>query len=164
MQIDELDSGIIRELQKNGRQSYMELAKLLHVSETTARNRVKQLINKGIITVNAIPDLEALGYDFMGIVGLQIRLTDLQDVVAQLAKHPNVCYLANVTGRFDLIAIVVTRTSTEFAEFMEKVLATIPNILRTETFVSLHIFKGQVVGLDPKHLFDKLNISASTEP
>ena len=31
---------------------------------------------------------------------------------------------------------------------MEKEISTIPSILRTETFVNLHVFKGRVVGLD----------------
>ena len=163
MIIDELDRAIIRELQKTGRKSYMELANLLHVSETTARNRVKHLIDNGIITINAIPDLEALGYGFVGIVGLQIRLSDLREIADRLARHPNVCYLANVTGRFDFIAIVVTRSSAEFADFMEKEISAIPNVWRTETFVNLHVFKGQVVGLDTGHLVDNLDISASEE-
>ena len=159
MIIDEIDRAIILELQKTGRKSYMELAKLLHVSETTARNRVKHLVGEGIITISAIPDIEALGYDFVGIIGLQIRLSDLREVASRLIKHPNVCYLANVTGRFDLIAIVVTRSSTEFADFMEQVISTIPNVLRTETFVTLHIYKGQLVGLDTGHLVSNLDVS-----
>jgi Lrp/AsnC family transcriptional regulator for asnA, asnC and gidA len=161
MIIDELDSQIIMALQQNGRKSYMELAKLLHVSETTARNRVKHLVGEGIITINAIPDIEALGYGFVGIIGLQVRLSDLREVASRLTKHPNVSYLANVTGRFDLIAIVVTRSSAEFADFMEKVISTIPNVLRTETFVNLHVFKGQIIGLEAKHLVTDLDISAS---
>lgn len=161
MLIDELDNKIIKELQENGRRSYMELANLLYVSETTARNRVKRLLSEGIISINAVPDMGALGYDFMSIIGLQIRLLDLREVAAQLVQHPNVCYLANVTGRFDLMAIVVTRSSTEFAEFMENVLSAIPHIIRTETFVSLHVFKGQVIGFDTRHLFNDLDTSGS---
>jgi Lrp/AsnC family transcriptional regulator for asnA, asnC and gidA len=162
MPIDELDSKIILELQKNGRLSYIELGNLLHVSETTARNRVKHLINEGIITINAIPDLETLGYNFMSIIGLQIRLTDMRDVVSRLVKHPNVSYLANITGRFDLMGIVVTRSPAEFSDFMENVLSAITGILRTETFVSLHVFKGQIVGQVTKHLFNNMDIPAST--
>ena len=163
MVIDEIDRAIILELQKTGRKSYMELAKLLHVSETTARNRVKHLIDNGVITVNAIPDLGTLGYGFVGIVGLQIRLSDLRETARQLVKHPNVCYLSNVTGRFDLIAIVVTKSSAEFADFMEKEISTIPNVLRTETFVNLKVYKGQIFGLDTEHLVNSLDVSAIPE-
>ena len=161
MMIDKIDQELILELQKHGRQSYIDLAKLLHVSETTVRNRVKHLVNNGIIAITAIPDLGALGYSFIGIVGLQIRLADLRAVADQLTKQPNVCYLANVTGRYDLIAIVVTMSAGEFSEFVENVISKIPGILRTETFVTLHIYKGQVAGLDTRRLVSNLDVSSS---
>lgn len=159
--IDKIDQELILELQKHGRQSYIDLAKLLHVSETTVRNRVKHLVNNGIIAITAIPDLGALGYSFIGIVGLQIRLADLRAVADQLTKQPNVCYLANVTGRYDLIAIVVTMSAGEFSEFVENVISEIPGILRTETFVTLHTYKGQVAGLDTRRLVSNLDVSSS---
>ena len=163
MIIDEIDREIILELQKSGRKSYMELAKMLHVSETTVRNRVKHLVDQNIITINAIPDLKALGYGFVGIIGLQIRLSDLRGVADRLAKHANVCYVANVTGRFDLITIVVTKSSEEFADFMEKEISDIPSVLRTETFVNLHVYKGQVVGLETGQLVNILDITPAKE-
>jgi Lrp/AsnC family transcriptional regulator for asnA, asnC and gidA len=163
MIIDEIDREIILELQKSGRQSYMELAKLLHVSETTVRNRVKHLVDQNVITINAIPDLKALGYGFVGIIGLQVRLSDLRGVADRLAKHPNVSYVANVTGRFDLITIVVTKSSEEFADFMENVISDIPSVLRTETFVNLHVYKGQIVGLETGQLVNILDIPPARE-
>ena len=160
--IDKIDQELILELQKHGRQSYIDLAKLLHVSETTVRNRVKHLLDKGIIRkITAIPDLEALGYGFTGIVGMQVRLTDLRAVADQLTKHANICYLANVTGRFDFIAIVVTKSSSEFADFVENVISAIPSILRTETFVNLRTYKGEIIGLDTGHLVSNLDVSSS---
>ncbi len=161
MILDKLDQDIILELQKDGRQSYVDLAKLLGVTEATVRNRVKHLVDKGTIKITALPDLESLGYRFMGIVGMQVQLSDLRSVAAQLSKHPNVCYLANVTGRYEFIAIIVTRTSREFADFMENVVSAIPSVLRTETFVNLNIYKGQAIGLDTSHLVSNLDISSS---
>jgi len=159
--IDKLDQELILELHKEGRQSYINLAKSLHVSETTVRNRLRRLLDKGIITIATMPNLEALGYHFMGIVGMQVRLADLRTVADQLIRQPNVCYLANVTGRYDFIAIIVTRSSREFADFVENVISPIPSILRTETFVNLNIYKGQVIGLDAGHLISNLDISLS---
>lgn len=159
--VDKLNRELIAELGKSGRQSYIDLAKLLGVSETTVRNRVKAMLDKGIIKkITAIPDLEALGYGFMGIVGMQVRLADLRLVADQLTKHASICYLANVTGRFDFIAIVVTKSSSEFADFVENVISAIPSILRTETFVNLRIYKGEIIGLDTGHLVSNLDISS----
>ncbi len=161
--IGELDQELIVELHKNGRQSYVNLAKLLHVTETTVRNRVKHLLNKGIINITAVPDLEVLGYSFVCIVGLQIRLGDLQLAAEQLVKHPNICYVANVTGRYDLILIVVARSSREFANFLENTISVIPGILRTETFVNLNIYKGRAIGLDTEHLISNINVPPSNK-
>lgn len=158
--IDRLDQKLVLQLQKTGRLSYVTLAKSLRVSERTVRNRVKNLLDKGIIKITAVPDLDALGYSFIGIVALQVRLADLRAVAGELTRHSNVCYLANVTGRYDFIAIVVTRSPREFADFMENVISAIPSILRTETFVNLNIYKGQGNGLDTGQLISNLDISS----
>jgi Lrp/AsnC family transcriptional regulator for asnA, asnC and gidA len=164
MRLDKLDQKIILDLQKDGRLPYMELAKMLGVTEGTVRNRFKKLVDKGIIRVTAIPEIDKLGYNFMGIVGMQVRLADLREVGEQLVQHPNVCYLVNVTGRYEFIAIVVTKSSREFAHFMENVVSAIPSILRTETFVTLNIYKGYGNGLDTTQLIGNLDISTAEKP
>lgn len=161
--LDRLDKEIIIALQHNGRESYMDLARLLHVSEATVRNRIKKLLDTGIIKVAAIPDLDILGYKFMGIVGVQIQLEHRHEVEAQLIGNPNVCYLAVVAGRYDFIAIVVTKTSGEFAEFVQNVISRIPGIMRTETCVGLDICKGMRAGMDTASLVANYNVSNDSE-
>ena len=158
MKIDKLDQKLILELQENGRLSYMELAKMLGVTEGTIRNRLKKLVDQGIIRLTAIPELDKLGYTFMGIIGLQVRLADIRAVAEQLAKNPNVCYLANVTGRYEFIAIVLTRSPGEFAYFMENVVSALPSVLRCETFVTLNTYKGRGNMLDTTQLISNLDI------
>jgi Lrp/AsnC family transcriptional regulator for asnA, asnC and gidA len=158
MKIDNLDKKLILELQRNGRCTYMDLAKMLGVAEGTVRNRLKKLIDGDIVKITAIPDLDKFGYDFMGIVGLQVPLSELRSVAEQLSKNPNVCYLANVTGRYDFIAILLTRSSKEFAYIMETVVSAIPSVIRTETFVTLNIYKGRKNWLDTTHIIDNLDI------
>ena len=161
MRIDKLDQELILDLQQYGRRTYMDLAKMLGVTEATIRNRVGKLVSQGVIKITAVPELDKLGYGFIGIVGIQVRLADLRTVADQLAKNPNVCYLANVTGRYEFIAIIVTKTSADFADFMENVISAIPSIIRTETFVSLHIHKGYTTGLDTTQLISNIDISPS---
>ena len=139
----------------------MDLAKIMGVSEGTVRGRLRKLVDQGIIKITAVPELDKLGYGFMGIVGIQVRLADLRTVADQLAKNPNVCYLANVTGRYEFIAIIVTKTSADFADFMENVISAITRIIRTETFVSLHIHKAHTTGLDTTQLISNIDISPS---
>jgi DNA-binding Lrp family transcriptional regulator len=46
--IDELDRQLILELQKDGRQQYVDLARKLGVVEGTVRKRVKRLLQRNL--------------------------------------------------------------------------------------------------------------------
>jgi len=161
---DDLDRKIIVELSKDGRLPFVELAEKLQVTETTIRKRVKQLLASGTIHIRAVPDLESMGYKFIAVVGLQIRLADLKHVAMELIQHPNICYAINVTGRFDFLIIVVTRSSREFADIIENVVSVIPGMIRTETFVNLNIYKGKITGLDTEQLLRVMDIKKRWYP
>lgn len=154
--IDKLDQKLIAQLQQDGRLSYIALARLLQVSERTVRNRLKNLLDNDIISISAVPNLEKLGYGFIGVVGLQVHLVDLKQIGRELANHPNICYLANVTGNYDFMAIIIAHSTREFADFMENVISAIPNVVKTETFVSLNIYKGKAGALDTMQLISTL--------
>ncbi len=159
--LNKFDQELIEQLQQDGRLSYIALAKLLQVSERTVRNRLKNLLESGIINIAAMPNLDKLGYGFIGIVGLQVHLADLKKIGRELAKHPNVCYLANVTGAYDFIAIIVAQSTREFAVFMEDNVSCIPNVTKTETFVTLNIYKGKPGALDMSQLVSALPVASS---
>lgn len=157
--INELDRKLIKELQKDGRQTYVELGKTLGVVEGTVRKRVKDLTDKKILKIVAVPNLSELGYTCMNVMALQVRMADLRTVADALSQKPNVCHLAFVTGRYDLIAIIVTRSPQELSRFIEDEISAIPSILRTETFVELDIIKGGWLGIDTIQLISNLDVS-----
>lgn len=157
--IDELDRKLMMELQKNGRREYVYLAKVLGLVEGTVRRRVKNLLDRNIMKVVAIPNLHELGYNFISIMGLQVKLADLRKVADELVQKPNVCYLSFVTGRYDLIAIIATRSPEELSHFIEKEISTLPSVLRTETFVNLDVIKGGYLELDTIQLISNSDVS-----
>ena len=157
--IDDIDRELIVELQEDGRRSYVELAEHLHISEATARSRVKRLLARDLLKVTAVPNLSELGFQFVSIVGIQVRLRDLKSIVDELKRHPAVSYLVNVTGHYDLIGIIVTRSSREFADFIESTVSIIPGIDRTESFVSLRVIKGETIATDALAMIDVRNAS-----
>lgn len=140
--IDDLDRKLIIELQENGREGYVKLARKMGVVEGTIRKRIKNLLGKNLIKIVAVPNMRKLGYGFIGIAGIQVKMEDLRQVAEKLAKNKHICYLAFVTGRYDLMAIVVTKSPEELAQFIEREISAIPSILRTETFVNLDTIKG----------------------
>ena len=104
-----------------------------------------------------MPNPRELGYNFISIMGLQVRMADLRKVADDLAQKPNVCYLAFVTGTYDLMAIIMTRSSEELSRFIETEISAISSILRTETFVNLDIIKGGAPWLDTTQLISNLD-------
>ena len=155
--IDEIDQKLIKELQRNGRESYLDLAKILGVVEGTVRKRVKRLMEQDIVKIVAMPNVSKLGYSLISVVGLQCRVENLRAVAENMAKNSHVCFLAFVTGRYDLLAIVMTRSSQELSHLIEKEIWGIPNIVRTETFITLDIIKGERGILDTAELVGNLD-------
>jgi len=157
---DELDRKIIQELQKDGRKGYVDLASELKVAEGTVRRRIKHLLQRDIIKIVAAPNVRRLGYDFVCIMALQVSITDLRRVATNLAQNEHVCYLAFVTGRYDLIAIVVAKSPEEYRHFLESELYAIPGVVRTEAFVNLDVIKGSASLPDTTQLISKFDISS----
>lgn len=157
--MDALDKEILSRLQKTATITYRSISESLGISERTVRNRVKRMLGRGIMRINAVPDLGALGYHFVAIAAMQARLSDLEAVGETLGSHPNVCYLAVVTGRFDFIALLVMKSSKEYAGFVENVASTIPGVVRTETLVCLNVYKGHGIWPDTGPLIDNFELS-----
>jgi len=155
--IDKFDRKLIEELQKDGRESYTELASKLGVTEGTVRKRVKNLVDKGVMKIVAVPNVSELGYKLISFIGMQVKMVDLRKVADALAKKANVCHLAFVAGRYDLMVLVVSRSHKELSDFIEKEISTIPSILRTETFVNLDVIKGAWSGTDITQLISDLD-------
>jgi len=157
--VDNLDRKLIEELQGNGREAYIDLARKLGVVEGTIRKRIKHFLTSDMIKIVAVPNVRKLGYALICIMGLQVRMEDLRKVANGLANNQHVCYLAFVAGRFDLMAIIVTRSPEELSQFIEREISAMPSILRTETFINLDIIKGAPGLLDTIQLVRNLEVS-----
>ena len=140
--LDKLSQEIIQELQKDGRRSHRDLARKLGVAEGTIRNRVRRLRNNNILKIVAVPNPQELGYGFICIIGLEVKLAKLQQVAKKLAQSPNVYYLTHATGHFDLFIIVIFRTPQRLSAFVREEIASLPGIVRSETFVNMDIVKS----------------------
>lgn len=140
--IDNIDLTIIQLLEKDGRQNYIDIAKHLGVVEGTVRNRVKRLLREGIIKIRSIPNPSKLGFNVIAIMGLQVQMSALRHVAKILKEKPNVQWLSFVTGRYDLMAIIIERSTAELSKFIEEEISAIPSITKTETFINLDIVKG----------------------
>lgn len=140
--LDELAQHIIRELQDDARQSFREIGRKLDVSEGTVRNRVKGLISSDTMRISAVPNPEKLGLNFMCVMCIEVKAGAAEAVEKRLITSPNAYYLAGCTGSYDIIGLFVFHSPADFDAFVKNVIASIPEVVRTSTFVVMHVSRS----------------------
>ena len=140
--LDKLDQEIVGALQEDARQSFREIGRKMEVSEGTVRNRVRLLTNSGAMRISALPNPTNLGLNFMCIMCLEVKVGTVESVEERLIKSPNVYYLCGCTGVYDIIGVFLFHTPAEFDIFVKDVIAGIPEINRTSTFVVMHVSRS----------------------
>lgn len=110
MTTDALDEQIIDILSVNGRLSNREVARTLKVSEGTVRNRLKRLEQSGVVRLGAVVEPKALGLKCSAFVRLETTPAAARSVANAAAALDEVPFVALMTGRFDVVAMVLTDT------------------------------------------------------
>jgi Lrp/AsnC family transcriptional regulator for asnA, asnC and gidA len=139
--LDELDRQLIRLLTANGRTSNRALARLTKVSQVTVANRVRRLINEGIIRIVAVPDPERLGYPIEVLVSIQVEVKRIREVAMALCRLPEVRYVSITSGAYDLLIAALVRSNNELLSFLADKLAAIRGIQKLETAHALQVLK-----------------------
>jgi Lrp/AsnC family transcriptional regulator for asnA, asnC and gidA len=138
--IDEIDKVIIRALQVDGRMSYAQLAPAVGLSQAATRQRVHRLLECGVMQIVAVTDPLKLGFKIQALVGLSAD-GDLRALAAQIARMPEVDYLVNTAGRFDLMLEIVCESVNDLQSLINERLRPLPGVRHVEAFVYLELVK-----------------------
>lgn len=138
--IDEIDTSIIIELQKDGRRSYTAIANKVGLSEAAVRQRVQRLIDEGVMQIVAVTDPFRLGFQRMAMVGMRVD-GDATKVAEALSKLDEVTYVVQSGGSFDLLAEVVCVDDDHLVHLLNSTLRVFPGVRETETFMYLRLHK-----------------------
>jgi Lrp/AsnC family transcriptional regulator for asnA, asnC and gidA len=138
---DRNDLRLMRQLQDQPRASLATIARRLGLSETTVRRRIEALTQSGVMAFAVVPDLNKLGYDALAFVGLKVDVARLYEIADQLVPIPEIAFVANTTGRFDLLIFVVQRTLGDLMRFIVERVAPLPGIQRAEILIAPTVLK-----------------------
>ena len=136
--IDDIDMRILSELSNDASISVPKLSKKINVNPSVAYSRIKrlskrQLIRKFTIEVND----EVLGYNVSALIGLNIDSKIREQILEEMLRLEAVREIYEVTGRFDLIIKVKSRSLDELHETVSVSLGKISGVLHTETFIEM---------------------------
>jgi Lrp/AsnC family transcriptional regulator, regulator for asnA, asnC and gidA len=139
--LDEIDRRVIKILQADGRRPNTEIARELHVSETTIRKRVSQLISRGLINILAVPTPRAVGMNLSAIIGISVTLPKLREISEELKRQKEVRYVGVSTGRYDIIVEAFFFDQQHFLDFISSKLSRMDGITGLETSMILDVVK-----------------------
>jgi Lrp/AsnC family leucine-responsive transcriptional regulator len=141
--LDEVDLRILRALGEDARMSWRELGELVHLSPTSAADRVRRLERDGVIegyTVRVDP--EAVGRTVRAVVDVSLGAGDQVERFEQrLAGRHEVTFAAYVTGTADY-SIIVECEGAEGLDTFVRWLRSDAGVARTETKLLLRVVVG----------------------
>lgn len=140
-ELDDLDREIIRLLQYDGRMPYTQIAERVDVTEGTVRRRVNQLLESGIMQIVAVVEPQFLGWAASAMVGVSVEVGKSDVVASKVAEFPEVSYLFQASGEFDLFVEIYCRDREHFVDFLNNKLHRIGGIISTRTFMILKMYK-----------------------
>ena len=133
MDIDKLSFDISRQLQ-SGRKTSKAIAKELNVSLNTVSRRIERLTKNGILEIKGLVNTDALPNHMMGLIGINLRTRDLTLRAKEISELNGVISVGVVTGRFDIIALIMLNNENDLLHFHTKEIPKIQDITFSETF------------------------------
>ncbi len=136
--IDEIDLKILTELSKSSNISIPKLAKKLNIHSSVIYSRIKRLVKRELIKRFTIEvNEELLGYNVTAIMGLNIDAKLRESITDALTKLPEVREISEVTGRFDMILFLKTKSLDHLHDIILNKIATTQGVTHTETFLEM---------------------------
>ena len=103
--VDGVDRDIIRALKANSRESFVDLGKRMGLSESAVRRRVRNMLDAKVISRFTIEVGESDQTSAIVLASLD-SATDNSKVAARLAKLEEVQIVYEITGQYDIAAII----------------------------------------------------------
>ena len=134
MKIDQSVIELIKHL-RDGRKSLKKIANDLGLSENTVRSRVNQLKQEGILDITGVISPDALPGHRVVVVGVKLSTMSLVKKGEEFSRLKGVVSVSVVTGRFDLILMVMLKEGFGLLEFYTEEVAALQDVQSVETFV-----------------------------
>ncbi len=139
--MDDLDARILRELLKNSRRSYRQLADNMGIAPGTVVKRIKEMESAGIIKgYSVVVDQSKVESHIIALIEIISSGGKLEEMGRKLAKLENIYGVYETTGSPDAIIIGKFRDTDELGKFARYLLG-LPSVSRTNTHVVLNTVK-----------------------
>jgi len=149
--IDQIDGRILQELQKDGRLSWVELARRVNLSAPACQRRVQALEDGAVIHgYGARIDPAALGYEVEAYVSVNVERQDIESAQrfrAAIRRYPEVQTCHMMSGEVDYLLRVVSTDLKAFGKFIEEKILSVPGVKDASSSIVLDPVKSESLNL-----------------
>ncbi len=148
--MDQKDTIILKELQKNSRIPVSDLAVMLEVTESDVTKRITSLYQAGILRrCTAVIDFSAMGVEEVSVI-LSLKVTPekglgYDGIAEKLSRFPQVESIRLLTGSYDFQVTITGQSMAEISRFVAEQIASIDGIRETMTQIVMRTYKEQGV-------------------
>ena len=134
--MDNTDRLILRILKDDGRAAYGHIGEKVGLSEGAVRKRIKTLVDSGVIRKFTVRVGESDGAEAITLLATNPSYPT-QVVSERIRAIRNVETTYEVTGEYDIVAVISGMNVTEVNECIEKI-RRVEGIMKTNTMIVLH--------------------------
>jgi DNA-binding Lrp family transcriptional regulator len=136
--MDEKDKQIIKMLKDDSRAGYGDIGQKIGLSEGAVRKRIKTLTDDGVIRKFTVKIGVAEGAQAITLLATNPS-HPTQEVSKKIQEIPNVETLYEVTGEYDIVAVISGMNVMEVNECVEKI-RRVEGVMKTNTMIVLRSF------------------------
>ncbi len=141
VELDDLDYKILTALMTNARKSIREIAKEVGASPATVHNRIRRLMERGIIRgFYPMLDTYRLGYQITAIIMLSVEGSYLTKLEEELKEIKNITAIYDITGDYDIL-IIAKFKDMESLDIFVKELINRKGIKKSVTHIAFKVVK-----------------------
>ncbi|SFW89900.1 DNA-binding transcriptional regulator, Lrp family [Amycolatopsis australiensis] len=147
--VDELDAALLTLLQEDAKQTNKELARRLHIAQSTCLERVRDLSRRGIVRGHhAEVDLKKIGRPVQAMVAVRLRPPDravIESFRAFVEALPEVLSVFVMSGSDDFLLHIAVADNDHLSGFVLDRLTQRKEIVDVRTSVIFNHFRRTVV-------------------
>jgi Lrp/AsnC family transcriptional regulator for asnA, asnC and gidA len=133
-----LDLQILSELSNDASISVPRLSKKINVNSSVVYSRIKRLVKRKLIErFTIVVNDEELGYAVKAVAGINMDTKKRDHIIEQLFKIGGVREVAEVTGRFDILVTMYSKSLDQMHKMVSEKIGRIEGIQSSESFIEM---------------------------
>ena len=133
-----MDLQILSELSNDASISVPRLSKKINVNSSVIYSRIKRLVKRKLIErFTIVVNDNELGYIVKALTGINMDSKKRDHVIDELFKIDGVREIAEVTGRFDILVTMYSKSLDQMHKIVSEQIGRIEGIQSSESFIEM---------------------------